>query len=188
MSHYLYRLFNKNDELLYVGISKSAIHRLHQHLEKQPWAEQVAKQTIERFPHRAALEAAEKVAIQNEHPIHNITHNKPKRDVVVAPDWVAKGVRIGECVALGLFTGECPIGMVEAVDERFIRLVLKDQMSGYYGGPSRAFRVVDVDTIYYAWVKETKIGSLSGEVTRYIEDEHLDRFQERWFKKYGKTA
>jgi predicted GIY-YIG superfamily endonuclease len=76
MTTFLYRLYNADDELLYIGISKSAIHRLHEHLTQQPWADQVAKQTIERYETRDAAVIAERNAIQSEAPTHNIVHNK----------------------------------------------------------------------------------------------------------------
>jgi predicted GIY-YIG superfamily endonuclease len=77
MTTYLYRLWDDADRLLYVGISKSAIHRLHEHLTEQPWAEQVAKQTIERHETRQEALAAETLAIKSEAPLYNVVHNKP---------------------------------------------------------------------------------------------------------------
>ena len=76
MTTYLYRLWDENDRLLYIGISKSAIHRLHEHLTEQPWAEQVAKQTIERYATREEAAQAEVEAIQSEVPLHNVVHNR----------------------------------------------------------------------------------------------------------------
>jgi predicted GIY-YIG superfamily endonuclease len=75
MTTYLYRLWDDQDRLLYVGISKSAINRLHQHLEQQPWAQQITKQTIERCFTRDEAVYAERQAIKNEKPLHNIAHN-----------------------------------------------------------------------------------------------------------------
>jgi predicted GIY-YIG superfamily endonuclease len=77
MTTYLYRLWDEHDRLLYVGISKSAIHRLHEHLTEQPWAEQVAKQTIERHQTRQEALAAETLAIKSEAPLYNVVHNTP---------------------------------------------------------------------------------------------------------------
>jgi len=67
----LYRLWNEDDELLYVGISKSAMHRIVDHLRNQPWSSSIAKMTIEQFADRSAVEKAERLAIAKENPIHN---------------------------------------------------------------------------------------------------------------------
>jgi predicted GIY-YIG superfamily endonuclease len=75
MTTFLYRLYNANDELLYIGISKSAIHRLHTHLVHQPWGAQIVKQTVERFEKRSDAIQAETLAIKSEQPKHNIVHN-----------------------------------------------------------------------------------------------------------------
>lgn len=76
MNTYLYRLWTKDDELLYIGISKNAIARLYQHLEGKPWADQIHKQTVEKYVDRDAAAYAEKLAIQTEAPLHNVVYNK----------------------------------------------------------------------------------------------------------------
>jgi predicted GIY-YIG superfamily endonuclease len=76
MTTFLYRLYNTDDELLYIGISKSAIHRLHTHLVHQPWGAQIVKQTVERFEKRSDAVEAETLAIKSEQPKHNIIHNQ----------------------------------------------------------------------------------------------------------------
>lgn len=76
MNTYLYRLWDETDRLLYVGMSKSAIHRLHEHLTEQPWAEQVAKQTIDRYATREEAARAEADAIRSEAPLYNVVHNR----------------------------------------------------------------------------------------------------------------
>lgn len=68
----LYRYFDKNDRLLYVGISKSAPARLAQHIGVSHWAYQITRVNIEKYPNRAAARAAELQAIKNENPVHNI--------------------------------------------------------------------------------------------------------------------
>lgn len=67
----LYRLWDSDDQLLYVGISKSAINRIADHLQNQPWASAIATMTIEHFTDRAAVEKAERLAIAKENPLHN---------------------------------------------------------------------------------------------------------------------
>lgn len=71
----LYRLYDAEDVLLYVGISKSALMRLGQHLSDKPWAVDVARTTVEWYPTREEAAAAEVAAILTEKPLHNIVHN-----------------------------------------------------------------------------------------------------------------
>jgi predicted GIY-YIG superfamily endonuclease len=83
MTTFLYRLWNSNDELLYVGISKSAVRRLEQHLSDKPWADQIVKQTAQAYESRDAAIEAEREAIKKEKPRHNILHNKtPEADLL----------------------------------------------------------------------------------------------------------
>jgi hypothetical protein len=68
---YLYRHFDAEGRLLYVGISLSAVHRLAQH-RASAWFASIATVTIETFPSRAGAAEAERLAIQTEGPLHNI--------------------------------------------------------------------------------------------------------------------
>lgn len=68
----LYRHFDADGRLLYVGISLSAILRFEAHRTGSNWAQKVATITIEHFPTRAEALAAEVRAIRTELPIHNI--------------------------------------------------------------------------------------------------------------------
>ena len=72
----LYRHFSEDGSLLYVGISLSWPQRTRTHARKAEWFSQVAKVTIERFPSRGEALAAERDAIRNERPKHNIIHNQ----------------------------------------------------------------------------------------------------------------
>jgi len=72
---YLYRLFGTDDDLLYVGISLSALGRLGQHLNEKDWAPQVCRTTIESYPTRDAASDAERAAIRSEQPRYNKIHN-----------------------------------------------------------------------------------------------------------------
>lgn len=76
----LYRHYDKDGKLLYVGVSLSAIKRLSEHVGISHWANDIASVTIEKFPNRKAVLDAEKEAITNENPIHNIM--RPRISVV----------------------------------------------------------------------------------------------------------
>lgn len=73
---YLYKHWDKNDNLLYVGISLSAVARLKQHSRKADWYDKIAKITIEKFCSREEAIDAEKLAIIMEKPLFNKQHNK----------------------------------------------------------------------------------------------------------------
>lgn len=67
----LYRHFDEDGRLLYVGISLSTATRLCQHRLTAKWARQVTTITIERFPSREEALKAELRAIRTENPAHN---------------------------------------------------------------------------------------------------------------------
>lgn len=72
----LYRHFNGAGELLYVGVSLSAIQRLGQHAEHADWFKSISRVTIEHCDTREAALAAERAAVIRERPLHNIHHKK----------------------------------------------------------------------------------------------------------------
>lgn len=71
----LYRFFAEDGTLLYVGITSIGAARWKQHSKAQPWWHEVATTTTEHFPTREQALAAEKTAIIEEHPLHNVVHN-----------------------------------------------------------------------------------------------------------------
>ena len=72
----LYRLFDADDQLLYVGISRNWRERFHAHEKAQPWWNEVTKITLERFDSREAVAEAERVAIKVERPTKNKQHSQ----------------------------------------------------------------------------------------------------------------
>jgi predicted GIY-YIG superfamily endonuclease len=72
---HLYRFFDDEGNLLYVGISNSWTQRFHQHERSAAWFQFVASATFEKYPDRESVERAELIAIQTENPIHNKKHN-----------------------------------------------------------------------------------------------------------------
>lgn len=72
----LYRMYGRNKQLLYVGISGNAGVRATQHAEDKPWWPQVQHITIEHLTcPRDQLLAYEKRCIQTEKPLYNVQHN-----------------------------------------------------------------------------------------------------------------
>ena len=72
----LYRHFDKEGNLLYVGISLNALTRLGQHSAYSTWYKSIANVTIEHFETREDALHAETKAIIKEKPAHNIQKTK----------------------------------------------------------------------------------------------------------------
>lgn len=68
----LYRHWDADGNLLYVGISLSAVGRLNQHRRDSHWSDEIASVTIEYFASREMALKAEADAIRSESPEHNI--------------------------------------------------------------------------------------------------------------------
>lgn len=67
----VYRCFDEEGRLLYVGVSYSIFLRLGQHNDRAPWMHYAVTIKLERFPTREAAEAAEAAAILGEDPVWN---------------------------------------------------------------------------------------------------------------------
>ena len=68
----LYRHFDAENQLLYVGISLHHLQRLGQHRSNAHWFDRIERVEIARFPSRAKAKAAEDKAILEENPVCNI--------------------------------------------------------------------------------------------------------------------
>ena len=71
-SHTVYRLFDKEGALLYVGVTSNLGFRLAGHRRVQPWWNKVTHVSYTRFKTREIAEAEEGRAIALEDPVHNI--------------------------------------------------------------------------------------------------------------------
>ncbi|VVP18264.1 hypothetical protein PS893_03689 [Pseudomonas fluorescens] len=71
----LYRHFDAEKRLLYVGISLSASRRLSQHMRDSKWARTITSIEIEHFETRSQAVEAEQRAIVDEKPLWNVLHN-----------------------------------------------------------------------------------------------------------------
>lgn len=84
--HALYRFWNADDQLLYVGITLNPGARWKAHQYDKPWWSNVARITIELHPDRAAALASERAAIHAERPLYNVVHNRGVR-IKHKPPW-----------------------------------------------------------------------------------------------------
>lgn len=71
----LYRYFDADDLLLYVGISDRLRIRTGSHVAGSSWMDFAVRSTIERHPTRAIALEVEEAAIKAEHPLFNHQHN-----------------------------------------------------------------------------------------------------------------
>lgn len=70
-AHTLYRLFDSEDNLLYVGVTFMLGNRLYEHSKKHWWPD-VARRELVMFENRREALEAEREAIRTEDPRHNI--------------------------------------------------------------------------------------------------------------------
>ena len=72
----LYRFFDADGALLYIGITNCLPRRFERHEGEKPWFAHVARVTVEHHPDRDAALVAERIAIQQEKPRYNVVHNR----------------------------------------------------------------------------------------------------------------
>lgn len=88
----LYRFFNSNHELLYVGITNNPFSRFSGHSKDKSWFHELAYATFTHYPNRHAVDSAETRAIRAEKP----KYNKAKTlDWERSPDHMRK-IRMGK--------------------------------------------------------------------------------------------
>lgn len=79
----LYRYFDENGKLLYVGITGDNTKRQSQHRRSSFWFGQIASATFEHYETREEALDAESIAIEKEKPAHNQHHGS----VLKHSDW-----------------------------------------------------------------------------------------------------
>jgi len=75
----VYRCYDADEVLLYVGVSGDVCERLAQHRRASTWFKDTARTVLKVYPRRLDASRAELAAIRSERPLHNIRH---------APGWV----------------------------------------------------------------------------------------------------
>jgi excinuclease UvrABC nuclease subunit len=71
---HIYRMFDKDGVLLYIGMSKNALFRLIEHSTMRGWGDEIYSLTIERVGKKIDAIKREKEAIFNEKPKYNKKH------------------------------------------------------------------------------------------------------------------
>lgn len=72
----LYRWWDAEGNLLYIGKSTSVLARISSHSRYSSFFDEAASMTIERFPDEITLGFAEVEAIRAERPPYNVVHNR----------------------------------------------------------------------------------------------------------------
>ena len=181
----LYRIWGIDDQLLYVGISKSALSRLGQHLTEKSWAADIVNVTIETYSTRELAAAAEIAAIKAEKPLHNVVHNGKDRannfiKTAIFPSFsysLTRGgwheVKAGDYVALALDDGKCPIGRIVSISKQnqgcILELQLKSWVTGFYDCD---FLSIPASRVHACEIADENNG--------YVNDEHLGEMQTYW--------
>jgi excinuclease UvrABC nuclease subunit len=88
----LYRHYDADNRLVYVGVSDVLSARDRQHASHSPWHDKVARTETQWCIDRAHALALERVAIAHEEPMHNVVYARPKA--------VSGGLSIKDAIAL----------------------------------------------------------------------------------------
>lgn len=86
----IYRYFDADDNLLYVGITGDPLARDRSHSRRSAFQEFTARQSVEWLPSRAAALEAESSAISSEQPLFNRVGSDPDRDSRLARYLIAR--------------------------------------------------------------------------------------------------
>lgn len=176
--HALYRFYDTDGVLLYIGITADLGSRLTQHSDDKPWWCDVTQVHVEHHPSREAVLAAEQQAISAEQPLHNITHNRrrtkgsrPAAQTYIAPPMLQPG----QVVALALNGERCPIGLVVDSDHEGAQLHLYSWLTNSFtvGGLWVSYR--DIRMLRCA---EQTPSDVAGE--RLFDMAPLAEFQNDW--------
>lgn len=75
----VYRMFDADGRLLYVGMTTCWENRVAGHRNRTPWYAEVADVQFVTYPTRSAALTAERAAIASESPAYNVRHNVPTK-------------------------------------------------------------------------------------------------------------
>jgi hypothetical protein len=123
----LYRFYDADDRLLYVGITEHLAHRTRDHRHGALWWDDAVRSTLERFPSRPEAKSAESRAILTEDPLHN----KAERPVTKVSCVVRPKKRRSDA----LVTVDAELHRLAkaraAVEHRTLKSVVGELLAGY---------------------------------------------------------
>lgn len=74
----LYRFFDQEGALLYIGIAEQPLQRWYAHSHRDWWST-VARYEVAWFESRSEADGAERVAVKAERPRYNVVYNRERR-------------------------------------------------------------------------------------------------------------
>jgi predicted GIY-YIG superfamily endonuclease len=77
--HAVYRIYDAQDRLLYVGVSADFDARFRNHKSRAAWAPDYQRHELTWYPDRWQAESAEVAAIMSENPQYNVAGNRQPR-------------------------------------------------------------------------------------------------------------
>lgn len=96
----LYRHFGADGELLYVGVTSRIPSRIKDHSKQSHWWLNISRIELEHFDSREAVLEAERAAIINEKPKHNIHHARGSVVEMQSRTEIAKETIVARIVTL----------------------------------------------------------------------------------------
>lgn len=134
--HVLYRFFAADDRLLYIGITCNPGKRFERHRGEKSWWGQIARIEMESHPTRQALKDAERHAIDEELPAHNVrmNGNESASPATLETGKLRRGLEVDVPYALGLDDGTCPVGLVIEADDEGVTLTMFDWLISMFCG------------------------------------------------------
>jgi excisionase family DNA binding protein len=113
--HILYRVFNAENDLLYIGITNDVVHRFKGHAKTAIWWRDMASYTTEcGFASRHELELAELAAIKDERPMYNTVNNPYRQQHPIEFEQT----RTWACIAQALATRQLvPAARVDSSED-----------------------------------------------------------------------
>lgn len=75
LRHYIYRAYDANCRLLYIGQTIQPEQRIRNHARQSHWFPEAIEWEFEEVDGWWAMQDAEKAAIKSERPLYNVQHN-----------------------------------------------------------------------------------------------------------------
>jgi excisionase family DNA binding protein len=141
----LYRHFDSSNNLLYVGISINAVSRLSQHKQASHWFDEIVRIEIQKLPDRETALEAERKAISEERPLHNIQRPSPKqakraKDKAQQNAINSKKDLLGRIVQFNPMYSIAEVAEVLKITEAKVRLLVSENKIGWIKTGERSGR------------------------------------------------
>ncbi len=137
---HLYRCFDKDDVLLYIGCTKRLVSRITVHRELSLWGPKIHRIQSEGFVTRESALTAEANAIASEHPEFNIQHRKRRlkgRAATLGPRFIPDADQDAQCRDLWLDPERPEVYKLRRIGEIHGSHVARGQLFYRYGSAEK---------------------------------------------------